>query len=113
MEISGARVSGVAHVANHFTLPGKLSGRESVRVTLQMGVIENQFLISAQLIDGCAAPVTLKQFDDFAISGGNDCCSSRGRNVDRVMNTTLGTCVSERVKQLFGLHTNHRNDEFD
>src|SRR6266851_2669456 len=97
MIVSGARVSRVADVGDDLALAHKFSRRQAVGVALQMGVVENQFFVSAVLVDGCAAALTLKKFCNLAVGGREHRSPGCGRNVDGVMDPDFDARIHESV----------------
>src|SRR6266508_197356 len=97
MTISSARVTGVADIGDNFPLLYKLAGHEAIGVALQMGVIEDQFFVWAELVDCGAAAFTLEEFNNLAIRSSHDWRSRWGRNIDSVVNATFGAGIGERV----------------
>lgn len=83
--VSGARVSSVAYIRNHFSLPDILAGSNFIRITLKMGVVEDKFFVGAELVDSYAAAFALEESDDFAFGDGQHWRSGRRDNINRVM----------------------------
>jgi|GEM_PF-6575073 len=77
MKISRAGVSRVADVSDDLALLHKFARRETIGVTLQVSIIENDFRVGAQLINRRAAAFALEEFYDFAIGCGEDWSSGR------------------------------------
>ena len=60
MEISRARIARIANISDDVTLLNKLPDYQPVGVALQVGVIENELSVAAELINSCAAAFTGK-----------------------------------------------------
>src|SRR6476620_8875485 len=112
VKISRSGVTGVAYVADDLALSSKLSSHKTVGVALQVGVIENELSVGTELVDCGAAPFTLKQFEDLAISGGDDSGSGRRRNIDGVVDSSFRARICERIQELGRFYSDHWNDQF-
>ncbi len=112
MKISHAGISSVTHVTDDLALANKFSRRQAVGISLEMSVIENEFLVGAELIDRYAAALAREESDDLAVGGSHDRRAGRGRNIDRVVDASFRTRVGESVQQLIGSDANYRNDQF-
>jgi len=97
VKISGARVTGVSYITDDFPLPYKLARHKAIGITLQMAVIEDQFLVRAQLINCCSAAFALKEFNNLAIGSSYDWRSRRGRNIDSIVHATFVAGIRECV----------------
>ena len=111
MIIPGSGVSGIAHVGDRFTLSGEVPFRQPLGITIQVRIVKNESAVTAQLIDGGAAPIAVKEFNDGAVRRGNDRGSERRGNIDRVMDPPFCARVRKRVAQLIGPHTGDRNNQ--
>lgn len=111
MVIPGSGVSGVADIGDSFTLPGEVSFRQTLGISIQVRVVKNESAVSAQLINGRAATIAVKEFQDGSIRGGDHGSSECRWNVDRVMNSAFGACIRKCIAQLIGPHASDRNDQ--
>ncbi len=111
LKISSAGVAGVADIRDNFPLLYKLTSHLAIGVALQVSVIKHELLIVAELIDCCPAALTLEKFYDLAVGSSHDRGSSRGRDIDGVVDASFGTRISERIQQLVWSYTNHWNDQ--
>ena len=111
MVITGACIPGVADVGDHLSLMHDVSFSQALGVVREVRVVEDQFLIGAELIDGRAAAFALKELLNLAVSGGKDGSFSSGGDVDRVVNTAFGTRGVKGVDQLFRPDSGDRDDE--
>src|SRR5258705_1120500 len=113
MKISQARITSVANISDHFPLFHELPGYKTIGVALQVGVIENELSVAAELINSCAAAFTGKEFYDLAIGRSQDWSSGRRGNIDGIMDSSLRARIRERVQQLIGLYSSHWNDQVE
>ena len=102
----------IPYIGDNFSLLYRLAGYQTISIALQMGVIEYEFPINTELIDGRPASFALKEFYDLAIRRSQDRCARRRRNIDSVMDPPLRTRIRKRVQQLICSHASHRNNEF-
>ena len=109
MIISGARVSSIADISDGLTLPGKMSFRQALGVSIQVRIVKDESAVSTQLINGCAATIAVKEFNDRAVRRGDYRSSQWRWNIDRVMYATFGACFRKRIAQLIAPHTDDRN----
>ncbi len=110
MVITGAGVSGVSDVGNHVSLSHCVAFGQTICVMREVGVIKNEFLIGAELIDRSAAAFALEELQNFAVSGGEN-GRFRGRgDVDRIVRTAFRSRIREGVEQLFGTDTGDGDD---
>ena len=111
MIIACSGVSGIANVGDRFTLFGEVSFRQPLGISIQVRVVKDESAVSAQLINGRAATIAVKEFDDGAVRRGDDGGSERRGNIDRVMNPAFCPRVRKCVVQLIGPDTGYRNNQ--
>ena len=111
MIIPCSGVSGIADIGDSLTLPGEVSFRQTLGISIQVRIVKDEPAISAQLINGRAATIAVKKFHDGSVRGGDHGSSERRWNIDRVMNPPFRTRVRKCVAQLIGPHTGDRNDQ--
>ena len=111
MVVTGACIAGVADIRDYLTLPHDVSFSQAVGVVREVRVVEDQFLIGAELIDRRAAAFALKELLNLAVSGGKDGSFSSSGDVDRVVNTAFGARGVKGVDELFRTDSGDRNDE--
>src|SRR5215475_7701009 len=99
MIITGARIAGVADVRDHLSLLHRVSFSEASGVMREVRVVEDQFLIGAELIDRRAAAFAMEELLNLAVGGSKYGCFSGGGNVDRIVNAAFGTRGVEGVDQ--------------
>src|SRR5260370_636505 len=112
MVVSRNGVSTIANVRDRFALFREMAFRQTVRISIEVRVVVNKLTIIAQLINGCAAAVALKEFHDGTVCRGNYGSTPRSRYVNRVMNASFRTRFSEGIPQLLGPYAGNRNDQF-
>src|ERR1041385_5866568 len=91
MIIAGAGVPSIANVPDRLALRYRASFLQTVGIAIQMGVVVDKLFVAAQLVDGVAAVLTLKQSHDLAVGSREHRCSLRGRNVDGVVHASRTT----------------------
>lgn len=111
MIVTGAGISGVTDVGDYLSLPHDVSFSEAIGVVREVGVVKDQFLVGAELINGCAAAFALKELLNLAVSSSQDGSFSSSGNVNRVVNAAFGARGVEGVDQLFRPDSGDRNDE--
>jgi len=111
MIIPRSSVSGIADIGDSLTLPGEVSFRQTLGISIQVRVVKDEPAVSAQLINGRAAPIAVKKFHDGSVRGGDHGSSERRWNIDRVMNPAFGTRFRKCIAQLIGPHTRDRNNQ--
>jgi hypothetical protein len=75
-----------------------------------VGVVEDKFSVSAELIDRCTTSFALEESDNFTIGCGQHGCTRRSRYVDRVVSSAFRTGLRKRIKELF--RTDARNGNY-
>src|SRR5689334_20116285 len=97
MVIPCSGVSGVADISEGLTLPGEVSFRQTIGISIKVRVIKHESAISAQLINRRAATIAVKKFDNDPVRRGDNSGSERRWNIDRVMNPPLCARVRKCV----------------
>ena len=111
MVVAGTRVSGVADVSNHLSLPHEIAFGETIGVMRKVRVVIDELLVRAELIDGRAAAIAMKEFQNLPICCGKHGSFSGRGNIDRVVHASFGTRFVERIDQLLGFNSGDGNDE--
>ena len=111
MIVAGAGVSGVADVSDDLSLPHEIAFGQTIGVTRQVSVVEDQILVSIELIDRDAAAFALKELDDLAICGSEYGSFSRRHDIDCVVYATFRARIVVSVDQLFRFDSGNGNDE--
>jgi len=111
MVVTGACISGVADIGDYLSLMHDVSFSEAIGVVREVCVVEDQFLIGAELIDGRAAAFALKKLLNLAISSSQDGGFSSSGNVDRIVDAAFGARGVKGVDQLFRPHACDRDNE--
>src|SRR5437870_5837567 len=111
MIIPCSGVSGIADIGDSLTLPGEVSFRQTLGISIQVRIVKDEPAISAQLINGRAATIAVKKFHDGSVRGGDHGSSERRWNIDRVMNPAFGTRFRQCIAQLIWSHTSDRNNQ--
>lgn len=111
MVVAGACVSGVADVRDYLALMHDVSFSEAIGVVREVGVVKDQFLVGAELIDRRAAAFALKEFLNLAVSSGKHGSFGGGGYVDRIVNAAFGACGVEGIDQLFRFDAGDGDDE--
>ena len=104
-------VSGIADIGDSLTLPGEVSFRQTLGISIQVRIVKDEPAISAQLINGRAATIAVKKFHDGSVRGGDHGSSERRWNIDRVVDPAFGTRFRKCIAQLIGPHTGDRNNQ--
>src|SRR6266404_2264788 len=112
MVIAWTSISGVSDVGNNISLPYITSLCKAIGITLEMGIIEDQLFISAQLVNSCSAALALEQFSNYSVSSGQDWGSRSSRNIDRIMHSPFRPRIGESIDQLIWSHASDGNNEF-
>ena len=89
MIVSGSSISGIAYVRDSFTLLGKVTFSQTFGISIKVRIVVNEFVVSTQLINGCASTLALKEFHDCSVSRCEHRRATRGGNINRVMNPPL------------------------
>ena len=111
MVVTGARISGVADVRDYLSLLYDSSFGEALCVMREVRVVEDHFLIGADLIDRRATAFALEELLNLAVSSGKDGSFGRSGNVDRIVNAALGARGVEGIDQLFRPDTGDGNNK--
>ena len=111
MIIPCSGVSGIADIGDSLTLPGEVSFRQTLGISIQVRIVKYEPAISAQLINGRAATIAVKKFHDGSVRGGDHGSSERRWNIDRVVDPAFGTRFRKCIAQLIGPHTGDRNNQ--
>ena len=111
MIVTGACVSGIADVGNYLSLMHDVAFSEAIGVVREVGIVKDQFLVGAELIDRRAAAFALKELLNFAVSSSQDGSFSSSGNVNRIVNAAFRARGVEGVDQLFRPDSGDRNDE--
>ncbi len=111
MIIPCSGVSGIAHIGDSFALLSEVSFRQAVGISIQVRIVKYESAVSAQLINGRAATIAVKEFHDSTVRGGDNGSSERRWNIDRVMHPVFGTRFRKCIAQLIGPHTGDRNNQ--
>src|SRR5918912_633830 len=109
--VAGSGVARVADVGDDIAASNGAAFYDAVGVMIQMGVVEDRFVVSAELIKGRAAGLALKEFHDAAIGCGEDRRAARGWNVYRVVCAPFGAGLLKGIAQLFGPDTGDGNQK--
>src|SRR5437667_12827387 len=67
MIIPCSGVSGIADIGEGLTLPGKVSFRQALGILIQVRIVKDESAVSAQLVNGRAATVAVKKFNDGSV----------------------------------------------
>ena len=110
--IAGASIPCVTNVGNCLTLARKLPWGKVIRVALKMSVVKDQLLVSAELVDGCAATLALEESNNLAVGRGEDWGSKGGRDIYSVMHAPFRARLGKGVIQLVWSHSGDWNDQF-
>lgn len=113
MVIAWASVAGVADITDDCALSHVIAHAEACSVAVQMRVIKDQFLISAQLINYLAAEPVAADPDDLAVGGGQHRSPARNHNVYCAMDSSSGTRRAERIVKIIGTPACYRDDQTD
>ena len=111
MIIPCSGVSGIANKGDRFTLFGEVSFRQPFGISIQVRVVKDESAVSAQLINGRAATIAAKEFNDGSVRRGDDGSSKRRGNVDRVMDPAFCARVRKCIAQLIGADTGYWNNQ--
>ena len=112
VEVSCARITGVADICNDLSLSHKLSWYDPIGITLKVRIVKHQFLIGAELVNRCSTTFTLEELYDLAIGDSHNRGSGSSRNIDGIVDTSFGARVGEGVAQLVRPYAGHRNNQF-
>ena len=110
MIISGTGVSSITDIGDGFTLPGKMSFRQTVGVSIQVRVVKHEAAVATQLINGGATAIAVKEFNDGAVRCGDHGSSEWRGNIDGIMYPAFGAGFGKRIVQLIGPHTHDRDN---
>src|SRR5258706_10639228 len=88
-----------------------MSFRQALGISIQVSVVKYESAVSAQLINGRAATLAVKEFHDGSVRGGDNRSSERRWNIDRVMNPAFGPRIRKCIAQLIGPDTGDRNNQ--
>ena len=111
MIIPCSGVSGIADIGEGLTLPGKVSFRQALGILIQVRIVKDESAVSAQLVNGRAATVAVKEFNDGSVRRSDNRSSKRRWNIDRIMNPAFCTRIRKRIAQLIGAHSGDRNNK--
>ena len=110
--IADTCVTRITNVGNCLALARKLSWEKALRIALKVSVVKDQLLVSAELVDGCAATLALEESNNFAVGRGEDWGSRGSRDIYSVMHASFGTRIGKGVNQLVWWHSGDWNDQF-
>lgn len=111
MVIAGAGIAGVPDVSDHLPLSDRIAFGQAIGVTREMSVVENQFLVSGELIDRRATAFALKELEYLAVSGGEHLCFRRRDNIDCIVREAFGAGVGKGVEQLVRAYACNGDDQ--
>ncbi len=111
MEISRARISGVADITDDRSALDKLFFADLIRSALQMRVIIYARFIRAVLINRDAAEFALEKLGDFAVRCRYNGCALRRHYINRVVNSTFASRIGKSVLQLIAPDAFDRNHQ--
>jgi len=110
--IAGASIPRITNVGNCLTLARELPWGKALRIALKMSVVKDQLLVSAELVDGCAASLALEESNYLAVGRGEDGGSRGSRDIYSVMHASFGARIGKGVNQLVWSHSGDWNDQF-
>lgn len=84
MRRCGARVAGVAHVANRLALAHELTHREAFTDAIEMRVVGHH-TASSEGVNHCATKAKFTDVNDDAVMGGEHRCAAPCEDVDALM----------------------------
>src|SRR2546430_4370089 len=67
MIIPCSGISGIADIGDRLALPDEVSFRQTFGISIQVGVVIDESAVSAQLINGRAATIAVKEFDNASV----------------------------------------------
>ena len=111
MIIPCSGISGIADIGDRLALPGEVSFRQPFGISIQVRVVIDESAVSAQLINGRAATVAVKEFNDGSVRRSDNRSSKRRWNIDRIMDPAFCTRIRKRIAQLIGAHSGDRNNK--
>ena len=111
MIIPCSGISRIADIGDGFTLPDEVFLRQALRISIQVCVVKQVSAVSAQLINGRAATIAVKEFHNSTVRSGDNGSSERRWNIDRVVDAAFGTRIRKCISQLIGPHTGDRNNQ--
>lgn len=87
--VSRSSVSSVSHKTNYIALTYELALTQTISVALQMSVVEDQFAVRTQLVNGRAALLALKQLYYLAVCDSKNRRALCSRDVNCVVYATF------------------------
>ena len=103
--------AGFADKAEHVALPDQVADLETRAVPTQVGIEIDRAAVQIAFVKRNAAELAGFEPDHHARSRGQDRGSSGSHDVDRLVCSTAGTFVVERVAQGGVMHAGHRDDQ--
>src|SRR4051812_44391403 len=109
MIVASASIACVADIGYDFAAMRKVSFRKAIGIMIKVRVVVNGSVVWVELIDGRPARLTLKEFDDATIGGGQDGRAVWSGDVYRIVRATLRARFAERIAQLVGANSGDRD----
>ena len=111
MVVTGACIAGVSDVGDYLSLAHDVTFSQTIGVAREVCVVEDQFFVGAELIDGRTAAFALKEFLNLAVCCGKYGSFSSGGNVDGVVNAAFRARCVKGVDELFRADSGDRDNE--
>ena len=111
MIIPCSGVSGIADIGDSLTLPRKVPFRQTLGISIQVRIVKDESAVGAQLINGRAATIAVKEFNDGSVRRGDHGSSERRWNIDRVMDPAFCSRIGKCIAQLIGPNPGDRNNQ--
>lgn len=104
-------VSRIAYVRNGLALFREVTFSQTFGISIEMRVVVDKLVVSAQLIDRGSASFALKQFHDGSVRSRDYGRPPRRGNINRIMNAPFGTTLGKRVTQLVWSYPSDWNNQ--